>query len=54
VDKDILTWYRDISEDPKEAGTVSRLNFEKKDDLLIISFTLRNGDKYDWKWKQIR
>ena len=54
VEKDILVWYRDISEDPKEAGTVTRLNFEKKDDLLIISFSLRNGDKYEWKWKQIR
>jgi hypothetical protein len=54
VDGDTLVWYRDISENPKEVGTVSRLQFERRDDLLIISFTLRNGDKYEWIWRQIR
>jgi hypothetical protein len=54
VDGDQLVWYRDISENPKEVGTVSRLNYEMRDDLLVISFTLGNGDKYEWIWKQIR
>ena len=48
-----LIWYRDISEDPKEVGTVSRLGFEQQDDLLIIFFTLPNGDRYDWVWRRI-
>lgn len=54
VDGDQLVWYRDISENPKEVGTVSRLNYELRDDLLVISFTLGNGDKYEWVWRQIR
>jgi len=54
VDGDQLVWYRDISENPKEVGTVSRLNYELRDDLLVISFTLGNGDKYEWIWRQLR
>ena len=53
VDGAMLVWYRDISENPQEVGTVSRLGYERKDDLLIISFTLPNGDRYDWVWRQI-
>ena len=54
VDGDQLVWYRDISENPKEVGTISRLNYELRDNLLVISFNLRNGDKYEWVWKRIR
>ena len=54
VDGDELVWYRDISENPREVGTVSRLKFEQGDGLLVISFTLRNGDKYEWIWRRIR
>jgi len=54
IDGDKLVWYRDISENPKEVGTVSRLNYELRDDLLVISFNLRNGDKYEWVWKRLR
>jgi hypothetical protein len=54
VDGDMLVWYRDISENPKEVGTVSRLNYEMRDDLLVISFTLPNNDKYEWIWRRIR
>jgi hypothetical protein len=50
----MLVWYRDISENPKEVGTVSRLNYEMRDDLLVISFTLPNNDKYEWIWRRIR
>ena len=53
VDGDTLTWYRDISENPKEVGTVSRLKFEWRDELLVIYFTLPNGDRYDWIWRRI-
>ena len=47
-----LTWYRDISENPREVGTVSNLNYEWQDDLLVIWFTLPNGDRYDWVWQK--
>ena len=53
VDGDELVWYRDISENPREVGTVSRLNYEMRDELLVISFTLRNGDKYEWIWRRV-
>ena len=53
ADGAMLVWYRDISENPQEVGTVSRLGFEKKDDLLVIFFTLPNGDRYDWVWREV-
>ncbi|MGI9260685.1 MAG: hypothetical protein ACR2QR_01545 [Woeseiaceae bacterium] len=53
VDGDTLIWYRDISENPREVGTVSRLNFEWRDSLLVIYFTLPNGDRYDWVWRRL-
>ena len=48
-----LIWYRDISENPREVGTVSRLNYEWRDQLLVIFFTLPNGDRYDWVWRPV-
>lgn len=53
VEGDSLTWFRDISENPREVGTTSNLNFEWRDDLLVIYFTLPNGDRYDWVWKKM-
>jgi hypothetical protein len=53
TDGDTLTWYRDISENPKEVGTVSRLGFEQVNDRLVIFFTLPGGDRYDWVWQRI-
>ncbi len=53
VEDDTLIWHRDISEDPKEAGTESRLKFEWRDEQLVIYFTLPNGDRYDWIWKKL-
>jgi len=50
---DNLTWYRDISENPREVGTTSNLKFEWRDDLLVIYFTLPNGDRYDWIWRKL-
>jgi hypothetical protein len=47
-----LTWYRDISENPREVDTVSSLNYEWRDELLVIWFTLPNGDRYDWVWRK--
>ncbi len=47
-----LVWYRDISENPREVGTTSNLNYEWRDDLLVIYFTLPNGDRYDWVWRK--
>ena len=49
-----LTWYRDISENPREVGTVSKLRYEWRDDLLVIFFTLPNGDRYDWVWRRVQ
>ena len=48
-----LTWYRDISENPREVGTVSKLNYEWRDRLLVIYFTQPNGDRYDWVWRPV-
>lgn len=53
VDGDTLTWYRDISENPTEVDTVSKLRFERRNDLLVIWFTLPNGDRYDWVWRKL-
>lgn len=53
VDGDALIWHRDISENPREVGTISRLNFEWRDALLVIYFTLPNGDRYDWIWRRL-
>ncbi len=53
VDGDELVWHRDISENPREVGTTSRLKFESRDDLLVISFTLPNGDRYEWTWRRL-
>ncbi len=48
-----LTWYRDISENPREVGTVSKLRYEWRENLLVIYFTLPNGDRYDWVWRPV-
>ncbi len=48
-----LTWYRDIYENPRDVGSTSRLNFELRDDLLVISFTLPNGDLFHWIWRRL-
>lgn len=53
VEGDTLIWHRDISENPREVGTESRLKFEWKDALLVIYFTLPNGDRYDWVWRRL-
>ena len=53
IDKNVLTWYRDISENPREVGTISHLDFEKRDDLLVISFSLPNGVRYEWVWRRL-
>jgi len=53
VDGDVLVWHRDISENPHEVGTTSRLKFEQRGNLLVISFTLPNGDLYEWTWRRI-
>ena len=53
VEGSSLTWYRDISENPREVGTTSRLEFEKSGDLLVILFTLPNGDLYEWAWRRL-
>ena len=53
VEGDTLIWYRDISENPKEIGTITKLKFTQKKDRLILYFTLSNGDRYDWVWEKI-
>lgn len=56
IDGDTLVWHRDISEDPKEVGTTSRLHFEMRGDgaQLVIHFTLPNGNRYEWVWRRLR
>lgn len=44
---------RDISEDPREVATTIRLTFERRDDLLVLSFTLRNDAVIEWVWRRI-
>ncbi len=51
---DTLIWYRDLSENPREVGTVSRLPYQLRDDLLVIHFNLSNGSRWEWKWRKIR
>lgn len=53
VDAAMLVWHRDISENPQEVGTVTRLEFEERGDLLVIFFILPNGDRYDWIWRRL-
>ena len=53
ADSRTLTWYRDISENPREVGTITELGYEWRNDLLVIHFTLPNGDRYDWVWRKI-
>lgn len=53
VEGNTLIWYRDISENPKEIGTITKLKFTQKEDQLILFFTLSNGDRYDWVWEKI-
>ncbi len=53
TDGNSLTWHRDISENPAEVGTVSNLKYEWRADLLVIYFTLPNGDRYDWVWRKL-
>ncbi len=54
VEGDTLIWHRDLSENPREVGTVSRLPYQLRDDLLVIHFTLSNGSRWEWKWRKIR
>ena len=53
ADGQTLTWHRDISENPREVGTVSKLGYEWREGLLVIFFTLPNGDRYDWVWRRL-
>jgi hypothetical protein len=53
VDGEELVWYRDLSENPREVGTTTRLEFSLRDDLLVLSFSLRNGDVYEWIWRRL-
>ena len=54
VEGDTLIWHRDLSENPREVGTVSRLPYQLRDDLLIIHFSLSNGSRWEWTWRKIR
>lgn len=53
TDGEKLVWYRNVSEDPREVGTTSNLNYALEGDTLTIWFTLPNGDRYDWVWRRI-
>ncbi len=54
VEGDTLVWHRDISEDPKEVGTISRLKYEVRGNQLVIKFQLPNGNQYEWVWRKLR
>ncbi len=49
-----LTWFRDLSENPREVGTTVLLGVEWRDELLVLQFSLPNGDAYDWVWRKIQ
>jgi len=53
IDGDTMVWHRDISEDPSEVGSDTRLGYERRNNLLVLYFTLPNGDRYDWIWRKI-
>jgi len=48
-----LTWHRDLSENPREVGTTVLLGVEWRDNLLVLQFSLPNGDAYDWVWRRV-
>ena len=48
-----LTWFRDLSENPREVGTTVLFGVEWRDDLLVLQFSLPNGDAYDWVWRRV-
>ena len=54
VKGDTLVWYRNISENPREVGTVTRLPYQLKDGNLIIHFGLGNRSRWEWIWRKIR
>lgn len=53
VDGEQLTWHRNISEDPREVGTTTTLGWRIDAAHLVLSFTLPNGDRYDWTWRRV-
>ena len=54
VEGDTLIWHRDLSENPREVGTVSRLPYQLRNNLLVIHFNLSNGSRWEWTWRKIR
>ncbi len=54
VKADTLIWYRNLSENPQEVGTVSRLPYELKDGNLVIHFDLGNSSRWEWIWRKVK
>ncbi|MEQ8207470.1 MAG: lipocalin-like domain-containing protein [Woeseia sp.] len=52
IDSETLVWHREFSEDPREVGSTTSLHWRTDGNLLILSFTLGNGDRYDWTWQR--
>lgn len=52
LDGDQMLWHRQVSEDPREVGTTTTLGWRMEGELLILSFTIGNGDRYDWTWRR--
>lgn len=53
VKADTLIWHRNLSENPREVGTTSRLPYIVSGDRLILHFNLGNGSKWEWVWRKI-
>ena len=54
VKADTLIWYRNLSENPQEVGTVSRLPYELRDGNLVIHFGLGNNSRWEWIWRRVK
>ena len=54
VKSDTLIWHRNLSENPQEVGTISRLPYELRDENLVIHFGLGNSSRWEWIWRKIK
>jgi hypothetical protein len=54
VKSDTLIWHRNISENPREVGTTTRLPYLVKDGQLVLHFNLANDSRWEWAWRKIK
>ena len=54
VKSDTLIWHRNISENPREVGTITRLPYAVKEGHLVLHFNLSNDSRWEWVWRKIK